>query len=77
VVQLGKGTVSVLFRPTHSHYLFRVIADPGASPLLRGKAADDVEFHAGVPGAPNGYVEAEILEMSKQLASAAVKDVLT
>ena len=58
-------------------HLFRVIADPGASPLLRGKAADDVEFHAGVPGAPDGYVEAEILEMSKQLASAAVKDVLT
>jgi len=28
------------------------------------------------PGAPDGYVEAEILEMSKQLASAAVKDVL-
>jgi hypothetical protein len=75
VVQVGKGQVSVLFRPTKSHYLFRIAADRDAKPRA-GKPRPDVELQAGVPGAPNGYVEAEILAMSTDLASAAVKDVL-
>lgn len=76
VVQVGKRTVSVLFRPTNSHYLFRVVAGGNARPRAGANAAPNLEFHAGAPGAPNGYVESEIFAMSEQLASAAVKDVL-
>jgi hypothetical protein len=76
VVQVGKGQVSVLFRPTKSHYLFRIAADRDAKPRARSKPRPDVELQTGAPGAPDGYVEAEILAMSTELASAAVKDVL-
>ena len=75
VVQVGKGQVSVLFRPTKSHYLFRIAADRDAKPRT-GKPRPDVELQTGAPGAADGYVEAEILAMSTELASAAVKDVL-
>jgi hypothetical protein len=76
VVQVGKGQVSVLFRPTKSHYLFRIAADRDAKPRAGAKPRPDVELETGAPGASNGYVEAEILAMSTELASAAVKDVL-
>jgi hypothetical protein len=76
VVQLGKGRVSVLFRPTNSHYLFRIAAERNAKPRAGAKPRPDVELDAGAPGAASGYVEAEIFRMSEQLASAAVKDVL-
>jgi hypothetical protein len=75
VVQVGKSQVSVLFRPTKSHYLFRIAADRDAKPR-GGKPRPDVELQAGTPGASDGYVEAEILAMSTELASAAARDVL-
>jgi hypothetical protein len=76
VVQVGKRTVSVLFRPTNSHYLFRVVAGRDTKPRAGTNPAPNLEFHAGAPGAAVGYVESEVLAMSEQLASAAVKDVL-
>jgi hypothetical protein len=76
VVQVGKGQVSVLFRPTKSHYLFRIAADRDAKPRAGAKPRPNVELQAGVPGASDSYMEAEILAMSTELASAAVKDVL-
>jgi hypothetical protein len=75
VVQVGKGTVSVLFRPTNSHYLFAVVANPDAKPRAGAKPHADVELRAGAPGHSDSYVESEIFEMSAQLASAAVRDV--
>ena len=68
--------MSVLFRPTNSHYLFRVIADAKQKPRVGAKPAPDIELHTGTPGDPKAYVESEIFDMSRQLASAAVKDVL-
>ena len=76
VVQVGKGQVSVLFRPAKTHYLFRIAADRNAKPRAGAKPRPVVELKTGPPGAPDGYVEAEILAMSTELASAAVKDVL-
>ena len=74
LVQVGKGMVSVLFRPTNSHYLFRIVENAKAKP--RAGAKPDVELHTGTPGASDRYVESEIADMSLQLASAAVRDVL-
>jgi hypothetical protein len=76
VVQVGRRTVSVLFRPTNSHYLFRIVTDANAKPRVGTKGAPDIELHTGAPGDPKTYVESEIFDMSRQLASAAVKDVL-
>jgi hypothetical protein len=76
VVQVGRRTVSVLFRPTNSHYLFRIVTDANAKPRVGTKPAPDIELHTGTPGDPKSYVESEIFDMSRQLASAAVKDVL-
>jgi hypothetical protein len=76
VVQVGKGMVSVLFRPTNSHYLYRIVANARAKPRAGAKPGADVELHTGTPGTSNGYVEAEIAAMSVQLASAAARDVL-
>jgi hypothetical protein len=75
VVQVGKRTVSVLFRPTKSHYLFRVVAGEDAAPRSGAKPSAGIEFHAGTPGNPGGYAESEILRMSERLAWAAAKDV--
>src|ERR671919_2118819 len=68
VVQVGKGRVSVLFRPTNSHYLFRIATDRQAKPRAGAKPRPDVELDSGAPGAANGYVEADIFRMSEQLA---------
>jgi hypothetical protein len=76
VVQVGRRTVSVLFRPTNSHYLFRIVADANAKSRARAKPAPDIELHTGTPGDPKAYAESEIFDMSQRLASAAVKDVL-
>jgi hypothetical protein len=76
VVQVGRRTVSVVFRPTNSHYLFRIIADAKAKPRGGTKPAPDIELQAGTPGDPKAYAESEIFDMSRLLASAAVKDVL-
>jgi hypothetical protein len=76
VVQVGRRTVSVVFRPTNSHYLFRITADANAKRRVGTKPAPDIELHAGTPGDPKAYVESEIFDMSQRLASAAVKDVL-
>jgi hypothetical protein len=76
VVQVGRRTVSVLFRPTNSHYLFRIVPDASAKPRVGTKLAPHIELHTGTPGDPKPYVESEIFDMSRQLASAAVKDVL-
>ena len=76
LVQVGKGMVSVLFRPTNSHYLFRIVENAKAKPRAGAKPTPDVELHTGTPGASDRYVESEIADMSLQLASAAVRDVL-
>jgi len=75
VVQVGKRLVSVVFRPTNSHYLFRITADANARPRARANASA-VEFHAATPGDASGYAESDIRDMSRRLAAAAVKDVL-
>jgi hypothetical protein len=75
VVQVGKGLVSVRFRPTNSHYLFRIVENARAKPRSGAKPVN-VELHTGTPGASGRYAEGEIADMSLELASAAVKDVL-
>jgi hypothetical protein len=75
VVQVGKRTVSVLFRPTKTHYLFRVVAGDNAASRAGAKPPAGIELHARTPGYPGRYAESEVLRMSERLASAAVKDV--
>src|SRR5262245_1491319 len=76
VVQVGKGLVSVLFRPTNGHYLFRIVANANAKPRSSAKPGADVELQSGTPGSSDRYAEADVADMAMALASAAVADVL-
>jgi len=76
VVQVGKGLVSVLFRPTNGHYLFRIVANANAKPRSSAKPGADVELQSSTPGPSDRYAEADVADMALALASAAVADVL-
>jgi len=73
VVQLGKQTVAVNFRPTNSRYLFRFVPDAKSRTGI-AIAAREIEHHAGGTASAADYAAAGISDMAEALAVAAAKE---
>ena len=73
IVQVGKRTVSVKFRPTNSHYRFRFTPDPKSRTGI-AIAPDDAEDYVSGTADAGAYEASEVAAMAASLATAAAKE---